>query len=151
MVPPGKITYYFTVDGGDGQIADNQPCEPSQSDQFELTIPKVNYIDKITKSNVKIATNFIDTLNVLPRAEPRMLRGLKRVKTPWDFMKSVFAKYKPDTDLLVSQCFLFDWEKTRLDKLLKNDSSNLLAVKDYVMRNYSYLRNVYKVYSGESV
>jgi hypothetical protein len=65
-------------------------------------------------------------------------------------MKSVFAKYKPDNELLIAQCFLFDWEKTRIEKLLKSEPGNVLACKDYVMKNYVYLRNAYKWYSGES-
>ena len=30
---------------------------------------------------------------------------MKRVKTPWDFMNSVFAKYKPDTERILNECF----------------------------------------------
>lgn len=48
---------------------------------------------------------------------------MKRVKTPWDFMNSVFAKYKPDTERILNECFQFDWEKTRIEKLLKNDEN----------------------------
>lgn len=68
-----------------------------------------------------ILPNILEQLEVLPRAEPKILKGHKRVKTPWDFMTSVFAKYRPDVPKIINDCFLFDWEKTRIEKLLKGD------------------------------
>ena len=48
-----------------------------------------------------LTVNLIDTMEVLPRAPPKMLKGQERVNTPWDFLNSVFAKYKPDIDLTI--------------------------------------------------
>lgn len=75
-------------------------------------------------------------MEVLPRAEPKQLKGLKRVSTPWDFLNSVFAKYKPDTEKLLNECFLFDWERTRIEKLLKNDDASIVTCKEYLRKNY---------------
>jgi len=87
-------------------------------------------------------------MEVLPRAEPKVLLGLLRVKTPWDFMTSVFAPYKPDTSKILNECFLFDWDKIRVEKLLKGEKQ-LYEVKEYCMKNYKVIRDVYKQYSGE--
>jgi len=87
-------------------------------------------------------------MEVLPRAEPKVLLGLLRVKTPWDFMTSVFAPYKPDTAKILNECFLFDWDKIRVEKLLKGEKQ-LYEVKEYCMKNYKVIRDVYKQYSGE--
>lgn len=88
-------------------------------------LPKVNYIQKVIQSQNEIKLNHIQTLEVLPRAEPRMLKGMKRVKTPWDFMNSVFVKYKPDNDKILNECFFTDWEKCRFEKIFKGDEGTL--------------------------
>ena len=64
-------------------------------------------------------------------------------------MTSVFAKYRPDTTKMINECFLFDWEKTRIEKLLKGDKM-IPEIKEYLMMNYKIIRDVYKQFSGES-
>ena len=65
------------------------------------------------------------------------------MKTPWDFMTSLFAKYKPDTQKSINECFLFDWDITRIEKLLKGDKE-ISEIKEYCMMNYQVIRDVYK-------
>lgn len=89
-------------------------------------------------------------MEVLPRAPPKILKGQERVNTPWDFLNSVFAKYKPDTERILVDCFQFDWERVRIEKLLKNDEPTIFSVKQFLQLNYKYIREVYKIYSGES-
>lgn len=93
----------------------------------------------------------MESMEILPRAEPKELKGLKRVKTPWDFMNSVFAKYRPDNEKMLNSCFLDDWEKCRIDKILKNDVAGINDCKEFLRRNYKVVRDVYKFYSGESI
>ena len=73
---------------------------------------------------------------------------MKRIKTPWDFLNSVFAKYKPDTENLLNECFQFDWENTKIEKLMKNDETIILECKNYLRKNYKLIRDAYKFYSG---
>lgn len=83
-------------------------------------------------------------MEVLPRAPPKVLKGAKRVATPWDFLNSVFAKYKPDTERQLQECLYFDWDHTRIDKLLKNDEQVIDACKNFILQHYKCIREVYK-------
>lgn len=40
-------------------------------------------------------------MKVIPRPLAVVLEGRRKVKTPWDFFKSVFKDYKPDNDRLL--------------------------------------------------
>jgi hypothetical protein len=48
-------------------------------------------------------------MQCIPRPLPVFLAGREKLKTPWDFFKSVFKDYKPDTDAILNDCFEFDW------------------------------------------
>ena len=48
-------------------------------------------------------------INILPRPEPKFIKGLERPKTPWDFKKSMFKDYKFDTKHILAECFEYDW------------------------------------------
>lgn len=67
-----------------------------------------------------ITPNLLQSLVVFPRAEPKELKGLARLKTPWDFMNSVFAKYRPDNAKILNECFFFDWDHCRAEKIIKD-------------------------------
>jgi hypothetical protein len=57
-------------------------------------------------------------------AKPRkrkLLEIRKHLKTPWDFNKSVFKDYKPDTEKLLNDAFDNDWACSKADKLIKNE------------------------------
>jgi hypothetical protein len=61
-------------------------------------------------------------MKVIPRPPPVELAGRKRVKTPWDFFKSVFKDYKPDNAKTLSNCFDADWAMTKCEKLIKDEA-----------------------------
>lgn len=71
----------------------------------------------------------------------------KRLRTPWDFFKSVFSPYKADDQKLLNSCFEFDWENTKIYKIIKNETE-LKEVKDYLKKNYALFRETYKYYSA---
>ena len=62
------------------------------------------------------------------RPPPKSLAKLARLKTPWDFFKSVFKDYKPDTEALLINCFTIDWENSKIPKIIK-DPNELEQVK----------------------
>lgn len=98
----------------------------------KLQIKKVNYIAKVVRSEKILRPNVIDTMDVLPREPPKALKGLSRVGTPWDFLNSVFAKYKPDTEKLLNDCFHFDWDRMRIDKIFKSDEAAIAECKEFL-------------------
>ena len=48
-------------------------------------------------------------MKVVPRPKPVILKGRIKLKTPWDFFKSVFKQYRVDGQKLLDDCFEFDW------------------------------------------
>jgi len=86
-------------------------------------------------------------MQVVPRPPPFVLAGRDTLKTPWDFFKSVFKPYKPDTPLLLDFCFEVDWIHGKCDKIIKNDQDERKA---YLKSIYKQIREVYKYYSGLS-
>lgn len=72
-----------------------------------------------------------------------------KVKDPWDFNKSVFAPYIPDSESLLSQCFEFDYDTSKISKVIK-DSEEATKVKNYLSKVYKYIRECYKYFSAIS-
>lgn len=98
MVAPGTQFYYFSIDG---QVlnADGFPTQPSLDKKLlTFNITSTNYIQNIIKSGMKVSEKILIQMPILPRAPPKLLQGQVRIKTPWDFMMSMFSKYKPDTE-----------------------------------------------------
>jgi hypothetical protein len=60
-------------------------------------------------------------MNLLPRPPRFNLAGRESLRTPWDFYKSIFKDYKPDTPKLLNDCFENDWSQTKCDKIIKGD------------------------------
>lgn len=67
----------------------------------------------------------------MPRQAPKNLRGHEKLKTPWDFSKSVFKDYKQDTLAKLNECFEFDWSCSKIEKVTKGDEEKAL-VKAYL-------------------
>ena len=72
----------------------------------------------------------------MPRPPPKKIKGLRREKTPWDFKKSVFKDYIPDNEIILSRCFEYDWNNSKIPKIVK-DEKELEQVK-------IFLRSIYK-------
>ena len=88
-------------------------------------------------------------MKCLPRPEPHTLAGKIAKKEAWDFYKSVFKDYRPDTDALLRDCFEIDWALTKCPKLIKSDTERE-AVKALLGAFYPSVRECYKYYSSLS-
>jgi hypothetical protein len=77
-------------------------------------------------------------MKCLPRPPPKNLKGREKIKTPWDFFKSVFRDYKPDTEALLLDCFEFDWSCSKIEKILKSEEE-IQKVKAYLKSKYKYM------------
>ena len=56
-------------------------------------------------------------MKCIPRPPPKIWPTKARLRTPWDFFKSVFKDYKPDTEQLRVNCFNFDWNNSKIEKV----------------------------------
>ena len=88
-------------------------------------------------------------MGVLPRPAPYVLKGRERLKTPWDFFKSVFKQYRVDNDRILDQCFEVDWAQTKCEKFITaRNPDDVEGVKAYVKSVYKHVREAYKHYAG---
>jgi len=71
------------------------------------------------------------------------------LKELWDFNKSVFAQYQYDSEAVLHACFEFDWECSKLSKILKVPEE-MEAIKAFLKENYKMMREVYKYYASIS-
>lgn len=84
-----------------------------------------------------ITKTFLTNMTCMPRAPPKSLKGREKLKTPWDFNKSVFKDYKADTASKLQECFEFDWSCSKIEKVIKNVDDIPLCKE--------YLRGIYKI------
>ena len=69
------------------------------------------------------------------------------MKTPWDFYKSIFKDYKADNAAILDQCFEYDWQNTKCEKIIKGDGE-AEKVKAYLKQIYKPIREAYKFHAG---
>lgn len=86
-------------------------------------------------------------MNCVPRPGPKGIANRRTVKTPWAFSLSVFATYKADNSQLLNNCFETDWNRTKINKLIKN-VEDLETFKTYCRSIYKHFREVYKYVAG---
>ena len=104
-----------------------------------IHVPKLNYIEgdvELFKNTLK--SDDLYNLKGLPRAEAVVDVVEERPKSPWTFAKSFFNNYQADTDDLMAQCFDFDWQSSKIEKIAKQFS------KDQRDKVYNYLRSNYR-------
>lgn len=145
MVPPGDLTFYFTF-GSNPVVAEDQPTKIKTVDE-NITVPRTNILENIIQNNAIVTKTYLTNMKCIPRPPPKAMLSKARLKTPWDFFKSVFRTYKPDDKQILNGCFEFDWENTKIHKIIK-DGEELVKVKAYLKLNYSYFRETYKFYSA---
>lgn len=87
---------------------------------LELDVPKTNYIKNIVQRRQLITSNYLDTIECIPRPPLVTLAGRQNLNTPWDFAKSIFKPYRADNPKLLEECFEIDWDtiEYKLSKLM---------------------------------
>ena len=73
------------------------------------------------QSNEIITESYLAKLIAKPRPSPLVIASRMNLKTPWDFYKSIFKTYKPDTDKIIDECFEYDWPNTKIEKIIKDE------------------------------
>eukprot|EP00347_Sterkiella_histriomuscorum_P006983 403350697 len=151
MLPPGEVTYYFQQDN-QIQIDENSPFvetkdTKSKSQLLKLNVPKTNIIKNVIKKQIVLTETYLQDMTCIPRPPPKIEEERENLKTPWSFFNSVFKDYKQDTIELLNECFEFDWDSSKLEKIIKNEEERLQC-KVYLKSQYKIIRETYKFYSG---
>ena len=153
MLPPGTVNYYYSID--DVKICINLIEPKIESDKLlhgglkllSLQVPESNIMSNIVQFDQPVTSTYLTSMSVIPRPPPVILAGRLKVKTPWDFFKSVFKDYKPDNDKILDDCFEIDWVNTKCEKVIKDDEQ-IKEVKAYIKSIYKHIREAYKYYAG---
>lgn len=111
---------------------------------------EVNFVDEYERDFDPYEPYKILAMKVKPR-QIKKLRERNRPKTPWDFWKSVFAKYQPDNKAKLERCFELDWSYIveKVEYLIKNESDRA-KTRAYLKKHYKALRDAFKLAAGQS-
>lgn len=104
---------------------------------------KINYVESQFHEQHVNAENYdILIKNCVPRPDKKFTAQAEdRPRTPWTFPISLFKDYKPETPLLVNDCFEFDWQCMKKPKLKKSTEDDF---KEKCRMIYPFIRAAYK-------
>ena len=89
MLPPSKLTYYFSSEDKI-MTAFDQETEECKIINEDKQIIFANVVKDLSQQTCLYSKDMLSRLNCIPRPAPKSLEKRERVKTPWDFFKSVF-------------------------------------------------------------
>jgi hypothetical protein len=101
-----------------------------------IEVPGTDIFENVIQTRHLITTTYLEDMSVFPRPPPRKIKGLTKLKTPWDYTRSVFKDYVPDNLSILDKCFEYDWNAGKISKLIKSEEELELTK--------AYLRKIYK-------
>lgn len=124
MLPPKEIKYFFSSDG----------VSTAANDQMQTLLPtefneNIVFYDKVA-TNIKIQTvnvievepsTALEDYSFMTKCKPRQRRRFRAAETidRWTIPKSLFKDYKFDNEKFLDRCFEFDWECSRILRVVK--------------------------------
>ncbi len=116
----------------------------------EFLINKYHVIYKKIKTDVVDGT-YYPMVDIKPRTPDIIWLPPESIKLrpPWTLPISVFAAYKTDSHRLVSQCFEFDWQCSRVEEIVDKLGGKKLVrrFKAVAREYYVWIKAGYKFYS----
>ena len=123
MVPPGDVKYFFTISGELTTAADqdivNGKFKFGPTSAESISVKKTNILRNIQKNREILSRNLIPNPKCVPRPEPKELPEPEVEPEIWCLEKSIFARYKNDSEELLTECFEFDWRCSRIERLCR--------------------------------
>ncbi|CAI2363827.1 unnamed protein product [Moneuplotes crassus] len=158
MVPSKPIQFYFSVNGiaryrvdieNKSALASKYPGLKKVEHRGDSMPWRVNISPIGPQNTVKIDLDYLDSIYCRPRPpiyvpkEPE-----KPAPTPtWEQEKSVFKKYRVDNTKLLGKCFEFDWNCSKIENMIRDDSEKE-KIKEFLQKNYRLMRECYRYYAG---
>ena len=90
MVPPLPWKYYFKNEDDKIILANNQGKEECKLIESEKNLSEVNVLADVVQTKCRYTKDYCSKLPCIPRPPPKFMTKKERIKTPWDFFKSVF-------------------------------------------------------------
>ena len=102
MIPPRRVEYYFSL--CEAPMAQQGKTQFSSTflGKKAITVPGQNYIKNVIQTRTLIDRTYLEDLSVLPRPEKKLIKGMERPRTPWEFKNSVFKDYRQDNSALLN-------------------------------------------------
>lgn len=174
MVPPGKTTYFYTVNHEAFHALD----QPKVYHKMKLKIKNVEFDEVIEddgrppdsdeeEEEERIFSYSVGIMNyttgkpkpvldedylpISKMCRPRPPDKVyvhprnRRPKTPWSFPISIFRDYQMENEEILNKCFEFDWSCMKLPKMTEEEVSEL---KEELRKGYRIFKSAYKYLSG---
>jgi hypothetical protein len=143
MCPPITFRYFYTHNS-EALISASVPAERLETPVVRSYL--LNGVDMETveategHSYVNTKAESLLDINSFILAIPRLRRMFKppSVKAEWGIPISLFKDYKFDNDKLFNNCFEYDWENSRIPRLVK-DITELATVKEFLRKQYKWM------------
>ena len=173
MVPPGKVSYFFTINHEVNYAQDhpkvakkikyrvknvefNEVMEddgrPPDSDEeeeetvFNYSIGVMNF--RFGRPRPVLDEDYDEVNeNCKPRpADKIYIRPRnRRPRTPWTFPISIFKDYVKESEEVLGKCFEFDWKQLKLPKM---EDEEIASVKEEAKSGYKTIKAAFKYLSG---
>ncbi|CAD8117348.1 unnamed protein product [Paramecium sonneborni] len=165
MCPPNcDIHYFFT----NPILSVQQPAIDQPIIQLEIPIPSIPFLyneEILVDGNIIECLNVLKTLNKqqlfdkympLVQCKPREPLAkfdfspyLNIKKQCWSVENSIFRNFQPDTSQLIDQCFEFDFQNSKVTRLVKENE--IIDVKECLKDLYRNLFHIYKYHASGSL
>jgi hypothetical protein len=160
MVPAGATTYFFSNSF--------EECFATQGHEIlrnEIVLEDVQLCEKVVKrlrletinriisgrreTPLLLPADYTPQCVTLPRTRESIYipAKQKRRRVRWTYPKSIFTRWVPDDAELINMCFEYDWDCSKVPKIVKTDDE-LRAVKEFFRIRYKFVKDTYKHYSS---
>ncbi|CAD8162810.1 unnamed protein product [Paramecium octaurelia] len=119
-------------------------------------IQQVNYIFSRQEYIIDDKDNYKPLIKVFPRSSQKkyvlrrfanfLVRKQAHLIT-WHKEDSIFRPFVGDTEELLTECFEFDWNSSKISRFVKSEYERL-KLKEYFRQHYQLIKDVYKYYSS---
>ncbi|CAD8166448.1 unnamed protein product [Paramecium pentaurelia] len=164
MCPPNQEIHYFFTNP---ILGVQQPAMDQQIKYLDTPIPSIPFLyndEILVDGNALDQVNILQTYNKqqlfdkympLVQCKPREPQAkfdfspyLNIKKHNWSVDTSIFRNFQPDTPQLIDQCFEFDFQNSKVTRLVKE--TEIVEVKESLKDLYRNLFHVYKYHAAGS-
>ena len=160
MCPPKRDIYYIFYQDERYKTAQDLPRERldakrlkkyALSNDLRDSVPKYLNVLLIPEARPVISSSYVEQVVCVPRDGLELLYRVISKPQFWHYEGSLFKNYKRDTPALLDECFEYDWNQTKLQRLyLERGKEEFALLKKIMRENYELVKLVYKYYASLS-
>ncbi|CAD8120300.1 unnamed protein product [Paramecium sonneborni] len=112
---------------------------------------KMSFVNEVfTEGKHCVVDKYIPKIFSKPREEERtydLTQYMNKKQAFWSYEISIFKNYQPDNDELVDECFEYDFQTSKINRIVR-DPQELMEVKEILREYYPYIFASYKFYAS---